>query len=121
MKKSEKEEQKRLQECLQIIDETMDRLGGRIGTYDKDVRDMHDHMGEARRDMDYQEKIAMHEMVSQKMRSSDVVYEQFHKLEKLRKSPYFGRFDFRRDQGETKDAQPVYVGVHDFYDEASSV
>jgi DNA helicase II / ATP-dependent DNA helicase PcrA len=54
-------------------------------------------MWEARRDMDHIDKIAMRQAIDQMMLSSDVLRAQAKKLEKLHKSPWFGRFDFRRE------------------------
>jgi DNA helicase II / ATP-dependent DNA helicase PcrA len=49
------------------------------------------------------------------MRSSDVLRAQGEKLRKLRRSPYFGRFGFARE--DDAGAHPFYVGVHDFRDD----
>lgn len=119
MKPAEKEEQKRLAESLEIIGDNLRTVETRMNQYAQDIQDMHDHMWEARRDMDHLDKAAFRETISQKMRSAEVLREQHQKLEKLEKSPYFGRFDFRRDESEFKGNDPVYIGIHDFYDEKS--
>ncbi len=46
--------------------------------------------------MDHLDKAAMRQSIDQMMRASDVLRAEAIKLEKLRKSPWFGRFDFRR-------------------------
>ena len=72
-------------------------------------------MWEARRDMDHLDKVAMRQSIDQMMRSSDVLRAQAIKLEKLRKSPYFGRFDFRARPAERD--RTYYIGIHDFREE----
>ena len=105
----------RLNDCLARIDANLGEIGARLSEYQRDIQAAHDHMWEARRDMDHLDKVAMRQSIDQMMRSSDVLRAQAKKLEKLRKSPYFGRFDFRRsDRNETA---AYYIGIHDFRDE----
>ncbi len=108
-------ETRRLTDCLARIDANLGEIGARLSDYQRDIQAAHDHMWEARRDMDHLDKVAMRQSIDQMMRSSDVLRAQAKKLEKLRKSPYFGRFDFRRsDRNETA---AYYIGIHDFRDE----
>ncbi|MBE0414093.1 3'-5' exonuclease [Yoonia sp.] len=109
------QEIRRLNDCLGRIDANLGEIGLRVQDYQRDIQAAHDHMWEARRDMDHLDKVAMRQSIDQMMRSSDVLRAQAIKLEKLRKSPYFGRFDFRRsDRNETA---AFYIGIHDFRDE----
>lgn len=108
-------ETRRLTDCLARIDANLGEIGARLSDYQRDIQAAHDHMWEARRDMDHLDKVAMRQSIDQMMRSSDVLRAQAKKLEKLRKSPYFGRFDFRRsDRNETA---AYYIGIHDLRDE----
>ncbi|NNU82102.1 AAA family ATPase [Halovulum dunhuangense] len=108
-------ETRRLTDCLARIDVNLGQIGARLSDYQRDIQAAHDHMWEARRDMDHLDKVAMRQSIDQMMRSSDVLRAQAKKLAKLRKSPYFGRFDFRRqDRNETGS---YYIGIHDFRDE----
>ncbi|MFN3846758.1 MAG: HelD family protein [Paracoccaceae bacterium] len=108
-------ESERLMQCLARIDANLGAIGVRLTDYQRDIQAAHDHMWEARRDMDHIDKIGMRQSIDQMMRSSDVLRAQAKKLEKLRKSPYFGRFDFRRtDRNETA---AHYIGIHDFRDD----
>ncbi|MBW6507567.1 MAG: AAA family ATPase [Rhodobacteraceae bacterium] len=109
------EEQSRLTDCLGRIDANLSAIGLRLSDYQRDIQAAHDHMWEARRDMDHIDKVGMRQSIDQMMRSSDVLRAQAKKLEKLRKSPYFGRFDFRRSS--RNETAAYYVGIHDFRDE----
>ncbi|MEX1153669.1 3'-5' exonuclease [Parvibaculum sp.] len=115
MKPEEAEERTRLQACLEAIDLNLQAIGSRLHAYAQEVKESKTHIWEARRDMDHIEKIAIRETIDQKLRSAEVIRAQRQKLRKLRRSPYFGRVDFTR-QGKA-DAEPVYVGVHDFQDD----
>jgi len=108
-------EQTHLTACLERIDMNLRLIGTRVADYKTEVQAAHDHMWEARRDMDHIDKIAMRASIDQMMRSAEVLRVQAVKLEKLRQSPYFGRFDFRR--GDRNETGYHYIGIHDFRDE----
>jgi len=108
-------ENRRLADCLSRIDANLATIGARLAEYKTEIQAAHDHMWEHRRDMDHLDKAAMRQSVDQMMRSSDVMRAQAQKLEKLRKSPYFGRFDFCRSGHDAAGAH--YIGIHDFRDE----
>ena len=115
MTTDKKDETQRLTDCLGRIDANLGTIGTRLSEYQRDIQVAHDHMWEHRRDMDHLDKAAMRQSIDQMMRSSDISRAQAIKLEKLRKSPYFGRFDFRRaDRNETAS---YYIGIHDFRDD----
>ncbi|MFC6487755.1 HelD family protein [Nitratireductor sp. GCM10026969] len=115
----EMEEQARLEDCQVRIRENLQEIGVRLDAYAKDIQANKDYMWEARRDMDHIDKVALRQSIEQTMRSAEVLKSQRQKLQKLRNSPYFGRFDFARGRDGSGVAQPIYVGVHDFRDEAS--
>ncbi|MFU8834908.1 MAG: HelD family protein [Roseovarius sp.] len=112
----ETQEAQHLSACLVAINENLGLLTRRLSDYGREIQESHDHMWEARRDMDHLDKAAMRQSIDQMMRSSDVLRAQQIKLEKLRKSPYFGRFDFARTSAQ---ATAFYIGVHDFRDETN--
>lgn len=115
MTEAQRQEHSRLADCLERIDANLRAIGARLTQYQDEIQAAHDHMWEARRDMDHIDKVGMRQSIDQMMRSSDVLRAQARKLGKLRKSPCFGRFDFRRNDGN--DAEPYDVGIHDFRDE----
>ncbi len=125
MTTAEQEERARLDACRERIEDTLAGLRARLAADAKEIQDSKDFLWEARRDMDHIEKIAVRQTIEQKTRAAEILHQQRQKLSKLRKSPYFGRFDFARaDDGARAEegagaATPIYVGVHDFRDEAS--
>jgi len=111
------DEHDRLQACLGTIRNNLEAIDARLGSYARDIKDRNASMWEARRDMDHIEKIAVRQTIEQTAQSAENLSARHQKLLKLQRSPYFGRFDFtRRDSDE---ATAIYVGVHDFRDEAS--
>lgn len=120
MNPAETEERDRLDACLGTIQDNLRTIGARLKAYAQEIQASKTHIWEARRDMDHIEKIAIRETINQKMRSAEVIRAQQQKFLKLRRSPYFGRFDFARDNGGHAEAEPIYVGVHDFRDEESA-
>ena len=117
---AETEERARLENCLAVIDDHLRVFDTRLDAYTRDIKESKAYLWEARHDMDHIEKIAVRQTIEQKMRSGDVTREQHRKLLKLRGSPYFGRFDFIRETHDDADAEIIYVGVHDFQDDASN-
>lgn len=112
---AEREEVDRLKFAIDCIDANLIRTNARLGKYQREIQAAHDHMWDARRDMDHIDKVAMRQSIDQMMRSSDMMRAQQIKLQKLRKSPYFARFDFCR--AGAAESRAHYVGVHDFRDE----
>ncbi|MEC5293319.1 hypothetical protein VSX64_20485 [Aurantimonas sp. C2-6-R+9] len=117
MTSAEIEEHSRLGTCQQSIQTNLRTIGSRLDAYAREIEENKTDMWEARRDLDHIDKIAMRQAIEQKMLSAEVLREQQRKLLKLRKSPYFGRFDFARERDDKSGAKPIYVGVHDFRDE----
>jgi DNA helicase-2/ATP-dependent DNA helicase PcrA len=119
MTTAEREELTRLEACQQSIEFNLQAISSRLSAYAREIQETKEHMWEARRDLDHIDKAALRQMIEQKTRSAEVLREQQQKLSKLRKSPYFGRFDFARAGNGDAGAEPIYVGVHDCRDEAS--
>lgn len=116
---AEREELSRLEACQQSIEFNLQAISSRLSAYAREIQETKEHMWEARRDLDHIDKVALRQTIEQKTRSAEVLREQQQKLLKLRKSPYFGRFDFAREGNGQVGAEPIYVGVHDCRDEAS--
>ncbi|MCA1926178.1 MAG: AAA family ATPase [Thiobacillus sp.] len=117
MTTAETEEKASLESCKTSIQNALDANADRLLEYAREIQTRKEYMWEARRDMDHIEKIAVRQTIEQTLDSAEVLKAQQNKLLKLLRSPYFGRFDFRRE-GEARDL-PVYVGVHHFRDEAA--
>ncbi|MFN7101517.1 MAG: hypothetical protein ACK4N1_02750 [Pseudorhizobium sp.] len=112
------QEEHRLDHCLRGIEHNIDLAAADLRHFADEAQKAKDHMWEARRDMDHIDKIAIRQAIEQKLRNADVLQQRHKKLQKLRRSPYFGRVDFARSttpEGEV----PFYIGVHDFRDEVS--
>ncbi|TGN67759.1 hypothetical protein E4L95_03880 [Paracoccus liaowanqingii] len=63
----------RLTDCLAHIDVNLGTIGARLSDYQRDLQEAHDHMWEARRDMDHIDKVGIRQPIDQMMRSSDVL------------------------------------------------
>ena len=111
----ETEEKARLDACQASIVEAIDGISVRLNDYSREIQTRKEYLWEARRDMDHIEKIAVRQTIEQTLDTAEVLKEQQQKLAKLQRSPYFGRFDFVRREGDV--GEPVYIGVHHFRDE----
>jgi len=58
------------------------------------------------------------ELLSERERRHRHSYEQVKLLNRLKKTPYFGRIDF--SEADEKNVEKIYIGIGSFYDEESS-
>ncbi|MCW4149616.1 AAA family ATPase [Halomonas sp. 18H] len=108
-------ERRHLDDIHTRIDTNLAELDRRIDAYAEDVQAQKEYLWSSRDEMDHIEKISARESIQQAVMTGDNALSRRRKLEKLKKSPYFGRFDFAR-QGDVK---PVYIGIHHFHDDLS--
>ena len=109
------EEQARLDAMQARLDAAIAETERRMRDYGEDVKEQVAYMWEQRREMDFVEKISSRQSIEQSALQGEALGRQRTRLLKLKKSPWFGRFDFcpqRRDQ-----ARPFYIGVHHFHDD----
>jgi DNA helicase-2/ATP-dependent DNA helicase PcrA len=101
-----------IEDCLH---QALREADTRLTHYARDIQAQKKYLWEARTDMDHIEKISTRESIQQAVTSGEMVSAHKQRLLKTLVSPYFGRFDFARAGRSTPE--PVYVGVHHFYDE----
>lgn len=116
---AEHEERMRLAHCQTRIQDTLLDIDSRLDESASEIQTRKSYMWDARRDMDHIEKIAVRQTIEQTERSAEFLQAQRTRLDKLMRSPYFGRFDFAREGGAAVGAEPVYIGMHHFRDEAA--
>ncbi|MDZ7791405.1 MAG: 3'-5' exonuclease [Xanthomonadales bacterium] len=109
------EEQARLDAVQARLDEVVKGVERRVLAYNKDVKDQTDYMWQHRREMDFAEKIASRQSREQSALVGTALAEQRLRLLKIKRSPWFGRFDFAAE-GDN-EAKPFYIGVHHFHDD----
>jgi len=90
-------------------------INERIHAQDDEIKYLNNHLNEHKRDMDHLEKNAMRESITNTAAIGDHSVEKKKRLARFKHMPYFGRIDFR-ENGNGKP-KPVYVGVHNFFDE----
>lgn len=62
--------------CLGRIDENLTETNARLSEYQREIQAAHDHMWEARRDMDHIDKVALRQSIDQMMRSANTLRDQ---------------------------------------------
>ncbi|MCA1767152.1 MAG: hypothetical protein LC639_02830 [Idiomarina sp.] len=115
MSDAKQQEAKRLNTFKSVVKVAISAMDKRINDYAKEIQERKDYLWEARRDMDHLEKIAVRGIIEQALDSAEILQQQQQKLKKLMLSPYFGRFDFTRE--DAAKSEPVYIGVSYFRDE----
>lgn len=106
-----------LNDLLYKVEQSINAINSRIQKQSDEVRDLNVHMQEHKSDMDHLEKNAVREAISNVGLQGDHSVDKKKRLLRLKNVPYFGRIDFR--ENGTKQSKPIYVGVHNFQDEAS--
>jgi len=109
------EEQARLDAMQASLDAALGEIERRMRAYNQDVKDQVEYMWEQRREMDFAEKISSRQSIEQSALQGEALGRQRTRLHKLKKSPWFGRFDFRIDGSD--DVRSHYIGVHHFQDD----
>ncbi|MEX2600139.1 MAG: 3'-5' exonuclease [Balneolaceae bacterium] len=113
--KSIDEERAYLQEILTKLEDAYQAVNENVSKTSKALQEQKNYLYENKTGMDAAEKAAVKQSVNMQAISGEAAVAYEKRLLKLMKSPYFGRIDFR-EKGNRK-AEPVYVGIHSFFDE----
>lgn len=108
-------EERTLADVHARLDRAVKEADQRLSDYARDIQAQKNYLWENRDEMDHIEKISARESIEQSVMVGDNILGQQKKLLKLQRSPYFGRLDFSRTG--VAHAEPVYIGIHHFYDE----
>ncbi|MCL7945517.1 UvrD-helicase domain-containing protein [Marinobacter sp. ATCH36] len=112
---AKQEEARQLKSVQSRLERALKEADDRLQAYQEDIQSQKEYLWNNRDEMDHIEKIASRDSIQQAVTTGEFVYDQRKRMLKLRQSPYFGRFDFQAE--DERQARPVYIGVHHFYDE----
>lgn len=105
----------------QYLQQVTGRIAAELAAYSSKVDDRHaearhlvTELQENRADMDHAEKANMRQSVTMATRVTEHSADQQRRLARMVDSPYFGRIDISRNGNGAE--QPVYIGIHSFYD-----
>lgn len=112
--RDEEHERQHLAETVQLLTTELERLTGSIDKSVRTIQEQKEHMWFHRRDMDSAEKANYRVSIDMSVALSEHAMMRKKRIERLLKSPYFGRVDFHT-RGDTA-ARAYYVGVHNFSD-----
>lgn len=115
----EKSEREYLSVLLKKVDRKLNEINELIQAKSDEIATMHKHMQEHKRDMDNLEKNALRESVRNYSLLGEHSVENKKRLLRLQDTAFFGRIDFVED--ESKTANKLYIGVHNFQDSESKV
>ncbi|MCA1796608.1 MAG: hypothetical protein LC645_03530 [Geobacteraceae bacterium] len=114
----EHEERLRLEEVKRRLNQTLQGLDERLARYQHDIQAQKTYLWENKTGMDHVEKVTTRQSIEQMLMTAETLVAQQQRLLKLRRSPYFGRFDFAQKDGNSPGEPGVfYIGVHHFHDE----
>ncbi len=113
----EEKEQNYLSTLLKKVDQRISEINEAIQGKSDEIAEMHKHMQDHKRDMDFLEKNAMREVIRNYSLQGDHSVENRKRLIRLKDTAFFGRIDFVEDEQPT--TQNIYIGVHNFQDTES--
>ena len=113
----EKKEQNYLSDLLTKVDQRLSEINEAIQGKQEEIAEMHKHMQDHKRDMDFLEKNAMREVIRNYSLQGNHSVENSKRLSRLRDTAFFGRIDFLEKTKEKPNN--IYIGVHNFQDTQS--
>lgn len=113
--RTEKQEKEYLKQIEQKLRDTIDGINNSISEHETNLQNQKVYLWESRMDTDAQEKRAVRESILNVLMVGDNVIALRTRLTRLLNIPYFGRIDFK-EIAPGSDVQPVYIGIHTFYD-----
>jgi DNA helicase-2/ATP-dependent DNA helicase PcrA len=108
----EEHERRRLTETVRLLEAERDRRTSFIDDAAREIQAQKEHLWQNARDMDGVEKAGIRVATDVSITVGQHAVLARQHLERLLKTPYFGRVDFRED-GESAP-HGYYIGVHDF-------
>lgn len=114
----ELEERQRLARIVQLMERERERLGSFIEDAASTIHAQKKHMWDNYRDMDFAEKASMRISTDVSISVGDNAVQKRERIERLLRTPYFGRVEFKADDSGMNGSGPgaFYIGVHDFAD-----
>lgn len=113
----EKKEEKYLSDLLIKVDQRLFEIDDAIQGKSDEISEMHKHMQNHKRDMDFLEKNAMREVIRNYSLIGGHSVEGRKRLIRLKDTAFFGRIDFLENNQQTQNN--IYIGVHNFQDTES--
>ncbi|MEX0655340.1 MAG: UvrD-helicase domain-containing protein [Phycisphaeraceae bacterium] len=111
---TEADERKHLEQVIGRIASELSDYSSKVNARHAEARDLVVDLQENKADMDHVEKANMRQSVTLMTRVTEHGVAQQRRLARLVDSPYFGRIDISTTDRD--DVQPIYIGIHSFYD-----
>lgn len=116
--RDEAQERTHLGGVLRVLDQARERLAASIDRSSDTIQESKQLIWEGQRDMDHAEKANIRIEVDVSVGVAQRAKETHRQVQRLLRSPYFGRVDFRGRSEQ--EPQLYYIGLHSFRDPDSS-
>ncbi|MBT9395248.1 AAA family ATPase [Hymenobacter sp. NST-14] len=107
-------EKEYLEEIKEQLTLAIRRMDGAVKQFSDELRQKKEYLHEHQASLDEADMVAAGQSIDRMAFTGEAAVGRKRKLLKLGQSPYFGRIDFGA-RGQA--AEPVYIGVHSFFDE----
>ncbi len=111
---SEVEEREYLEEIKAKLYKAINDSDQEIDSHSQDIKEYKEYLWENKTGMDHAEKVSVRQSIQQTALTGENTVAKKNRLQKLLKSPYFGRIDFV--QNVDSQRIPLYIGIHSFFD-----
>ena len=115
---TEEDEKNYLDEIINKLETAYVEVGENVNDQHKQLKEQKNYLYENKTGMDAAEKAAVKQSVNMRAISGEAAKAFRERLQKLIKTPYFGRIDFKEDG--SNQSEPLYVGIHSFSDEETN-
>lgn len=116
--KTEGDERKYLKVVIEKLEDAYSEVNENVNKAAEELQSQKNYLYENKTGMDAAEKASVKQTVNMQAITGEAAVAYKKRLLKLIQSPYFGRIDFV-EKGKEK-AEPVYVGVHSYFDESEN-
>lgn len=112
--RTEQEERDYLERIKEKLQQAIKRADENVRQFSEELRQNKEYIHEHQSGLDEADMVAAEQSVNRMAFTGEGAVARKRRLLKLINSPYFGRIDFV-PQGESEE--PVYIGIHTFFDE----
>ncbi|MEX2577741.1 MAG: UvrD-helicase domain-containing protein [Verrucomicrobiales bacterium] len=114
---TEADERTRLANVRALVEAELARFTDLVLSKYAEAREIKKYINDHKGDMDHAEKISTRGAADQATVMTEHGEKRRRNLERLSRSPYFGRVDFQEEDAQNR--KPLYIGIHAFHDDKS--
>nr|WP_308742387.1 3'-5' exonuclease [uncultured Anaerocolumna sp.] len=114
MDRIDQQEKQYFKEVTKKLESAYEKFDMQVTNTAKDISNVKKYVWENIAELDFAEKAANRIAVTEAIEFGEKAKKERERLLKLKKSPYFGRIDFKNKKEDAKNGKKYYIGIHSF-------